>query len=83
MFNIEAFTFWIYICIKEDGAQRDEKDTCYVQTCIYCLKSKIPDYTLQQANVRSACCSENLKKRYHQTIGKLNILGFGGNMFNF
>ena len=43
MFNFEAFTFWIYIYIKkkEDGAQRDEKDKGYVQTCIYCLKSKV------------------------------------------
>ena len=48
MFNFEAVTFWIYI--KEDGVQRDEKDKCYVQTCLYCNvlpKIKIPDYTLQ------------------------------------
>ena len=44
MFNFEAFTFWIYT--KEDGAQRDEKDKCYVQTCIYCLKSNSRLYTL-------------------------------------
>ena len=59
MFNFEAFTCWIYT--KEDGAQRDEKDKCYVETYIYVPTIKIPDYTLQQANVGSAYCSENFK----------------------
>ena len=45
MFNFEAFTCWIYT--KEDGAQRDEKDKCYVETYIYVPTIKIPDYTLQ------------------------------------
>ena len=45
--NLKAFTCWFFT--KEDGAQRDEKDNCYVPTCSYCQKSKfqIHDYTLQ------------------------------------
>ena len=29
MLNLKAFAFWIYT--KEVGAQRDEKDKCYIQ----------------------------------------------------
>ena len=80
MFNFEAFTCWIYT--KEDGAQRDEKDKCYVETNIYVPRSKIPDYTLQK-QMWDLLTAVRISKRYHQTIEKSNILGFGGNMFNF
>ena len=36
--NFEVFTCWMYT--KEVGAQCDENDKCYVQTCFYCVKSK-------------------------------------------
>ena len=82
MFNFEAFAFWIYIYIKEDGAQRDEKDKCYVQTCIYCLKSKFQTIHCSK-QMWDLLTAVKKSKRYHQTIEKSNILGFGGNMFNF
>ena len=72
MFNFEAFTLWI--CTKEDGAQRDEKDNCYVQTCSYCQKSKfqIIHCSKQMWDLLTAAWIS--KGNHHQTIGKLEIL---------
>ena len=71
MFNFQTFTCWI--CTKEDGAQRGEKDKGYVQTCGYCQKSKFQTIHCRK-QMWDLLTAVNISKGNHQTIGKLDIL---------
>ena len=69
-----------FIQTKEVGAQRGEKDKCYVQTCSYCLKSKFQTIHCSK-QMWDLLTAVYISKESHQTIGKLDILcvflGFG------